>query len=45
MISKNGTPPRPTLNITTAAVRTGVSVVLEPGGVSGDGREVRKSNC
>ena len=41
--TRNGTP-TPTLDITTAAVRNpGVTVELEPG-VSGDGREIRKSN-
>ena len=38
--------PRPRLEITTPAVRTpAVAVELVPGGVSGDGREIRKSNC
>ena len=42
---RNGTP-RPRLEITTPAVRNpGVTVELEPGGVSGGGREIRKSNC
>ena len=35
--------PRPTLEITTAAVRNpGVTAELEPGEVSGGGRETRK---
>ena len=34
--------PRPTLESTTPAVRNpGVTVELEPGGVSGGGREIR----
>ena len=38
--------PRPTLESITPAVSTpGVTVELEPGGVSGGGREIRKSNC
>ena len=42
---RNGIP-RPRLEITTPAVRTpGVPVELVPGGVSGGGREIRKSNC
>ena len=44
--TRNGTP-RPTLESTTAAVcNPGVTAELEPGGVSGGGREIRKkSNC
>ena len=42
---RNGTP-IPTLENTTAAVcNPGVTVELEPSGVSGGGREVRKLNC
>ena len=38
--------PRPKLAITTAAVRNPVvTVEIETGGGSGDGREIRKSNC
>ena len=38
-ITRNGMP-IPTLEITTAAIRNpGVTVELEPGGVSGGGRE------
>ena len=38
--------PRPRLEKTTAAVRNPeVTVELEPSGVSGGGREVRKLNC
>ena len=41
---RSGTP-RPTLESTTPAVCTpGVTVELEPSGVSGGGREIRKSN-
>ena len=43
--ARNGIP-IPTLESTTPAVRTpGVTVELEPSGVSGGGREIRKSNC
>ena len=36
----------PTLESTTpAACSPGVTVELEPGGVSGGGREIRKSDC
>ena len=36
----------PTLESTTPAVRNpGVTVELEPGGVSGGEREIRKSDC
>ena len=51
MTSTRNGKPRPTLESTTPAVRTpGVTVELEPGGVSGgvsdSGREIRKkSNC
>ena len=39
--TRNGTSPR--LESTTAAVRNpGVTVELEPGGVSGGGRDIRK---
>ena len=39
--ARNGIP-RPTLESTTPAVRSpGVTVELEPGGVSGGGREVK----
>ena len=42
--ARSGTP-RPRLEITTAAVcNPGVTVELEPGGVSGGGREM-KSSC
>ena len=38
--STRNSKPRPRLEITTAAVRNpGVTVELEPGGVSGSGRE------
>ena len=45
MMSTRNDIPRPTLEITTAAVcNPGVTVELEPGEVSGGGREIRKSN-
>ena len=47
MASTTNATQRPRLEITTPAVRNpGVTVELEPGGVSGSGREIRKkSNC
>ena len=46
MASKRSGTPKPTLESTTPAVRTpGVTVELEPGGVCGSGREIRKSDC
>ena len=43
MTSTRNDEPRPTLEITTAAVRNpGVTVELEPGEVSGGGREIRR---
>ena len=45
MASKRSGTPRPTLESTTPAVCSpGVTVELEPSGVSGGGREIRKSN-
>ena len=47
MASPRNGKPSPRLEITTPAVRSpGVTVELEPSGISGGGREIRKkSNC
>ena len=46
MTSTRNDKPRLTLESTTAAVRNPGTVELEPSGVSGGGREIRKkSNC